>query len=84
MTNTNTLERQIAYMAARSDIESFCERGRYDESGLWIDVTSCADEDADVVAMSLMYLTLIERVEFCPGNHNFIRILDDVNDCEAA
>lgn len=78
MNERQMLEREIAYSAARSDIERHCESkhhsGRY--YGRWYDATSMDAGVADLVSKSIRYLELRKLLKRHPEDKTLVRIID--------
>lgn len=78
MSEKQKLERELAYSAARSDIECHCSieqhSGRY--YGRWHDISSADPSDAEWVAKAVRYLELIKRLKHHPENENLVRVRD--------
>lgn len=51
-----TLQAELAYSAARSDVECYCAAGG--TGNLWYDTTNVLDDDHDTVARAIRYLEL--------------------------
>lgn len=69
------LEREIAYDAARSDIECHCEgNGMFPE---WYDITKIEELSEELVVKSIQYLKLRNLLNHHPANPDLVRIFDD-------
>jgi len=80
MDELRRLEREIAYHAARSDIECMCQGEMVgQQSRLWLyDITSAeSEEETEWVAMAVRYLELRGLLLRDPENPVKVRPLDD-------
>lgn len=79
-TELQTLERELAYSAARADIECHhClwqnHSGKY--HGRWYDTAPLSGEDSEWVAKSIRYLELRKLLRRHPENGNLVQVLED-------
>lgn len=75
----NELEREIAYHAARSDIECYCVRQRHSgpHIGIWYDITTPeSDEEKDYTLKAVRYLFGRKLLKSHTENPNLVRPLD--------
>lgn len=72
MTELETLERHLAYSAARSDIECYCGF----ISDRWRDPSSAHADDRETVAKALRYLELRDLLER-HSNGVWVRVRDE-------
>lgn len=66
MTELETLERRLAYTAARSDIECYCITVT-GEPGCWYDTRLVLDDGRETVAIATRYLDLRGLIERHPS-----------------
>lgn len=82
MKNTNTeittLEQELAYEAARSNIEIMCNHRQRDTRGLWYDTDNdtILTNDTESIEKSVRYLEHKNLLERHPDNSRLVRILD--------
>lgn len=77
MEKFETLERELAYSAARADIELLCLSAETDpETGArWYDTSSADAEDVADVQLACRYLEWRGRLVRRPDNPNIVRVL---------
>jgi hypothetical protein len=74
MTETEKLQKQLAYESARADIECRCRLAEFEEADGWYDVTSAEDDDREAVTRAVRYLDLCGMIRY-RGEHELVSIL---------
>ncbi len=79
MTDIRKLERELAYSAARSDIECICTSrtisGRY--YGRWYQIHGLEGNDAEFVANAVLYLESRKLLKRHPSAPDLVQVLDE-------
>ena len=78
MTDIKQLERELAYSAARSDIESICIATAPNGMGatIWRDTRSLGWEDAEFVSSAITYLESRNLLRRHPEMVELVRVVD--------
>ncbi|TNE75513.1 MAG: hypothetical protein EP334_10195 [Gammaproteobacteria bacterium] len=69
------LERSLAYSAARSDIELYCQFQYSDVNGNWFDAADVSEDEAEHVNQAVKYLSALGLLRRHPDQMEFVQVL---------
>ncbi len=79
MSDIRQLEQELAYSAARSDIECHCvsEKHSGQHHGRWHDLSTAGNDEEEWVANAVRYLEARNLLKRHPVRNTLVKVLDD-------